>query len=96
MNEQLFILTDSSRIQEKAPSLGKPVLVMRNTTERPEAVDVGTVELVGTDKKKIIEKVNELINNKIFYNKMSKAHNAYGDGKASDKILRYFLKDEQI
>ena len=86
MEKSFLILTDSGGIQEEAPSLGKPVLVMRNTTERPEAIDAGTVELVGTNKDKIIEKVNELINNHKFYEKMSKAHNPYGDGKASKRI----------
>ena len=89
MNIAYLVLTDSGGIQEEAPSLGKPVLVMRDTTERPEAVDAGTVELVGTDKEKIIKKVNELINNKDFYKKMSKAHNPYGDGNAAKRIVEY-------
>ncbi len=85
-------MNNLSQIQEEAPSLGKPVLVMRDTTERPEAVDAGTVELVGTDKKKIIEKVNELIKNNKFYEKMSRAHNPYGDGKASERIIKFILR----
>lgn len=87
MNRAYIILTDSGGIQEEAPSLGKPVLVMRETTERPEAVEAGTVILVGTDKKTIVENVLELINNKEKYTAMSHAHNPYGDGKASEKII---------
>ncbi|RLD75908.1 MAG: UDP-N-acetylglucosamine 2-epimerase (non-hydrolyzing) [Bacteroidetes bacterium] len=93
MEKCYLVLTDSGGIQEEAPSLGKPVLVMRDTTERPEAVDAGTVELVGTDKKKIIEKVNKLINDSKFYQKMSKAHNPYGDGNASERIVKRFIKN---
>lgn len=89
MEKSYLVLTDSGGIQEEAPSLGKPVLVMRDTTERPEAVDAGTVELVGTDKDLIINKVNDLIKDKSKYEKMSKAHNPYGDGKASEKILKF-------
>ena len=88
MEKSYLVLTDSGGIQEEAPSLGKPVLVMRDTTERPEAVEAGTVELVGTDKNLIIEKVNTLISNKDYYEKMSKAHNPYGDGKASERIVK--------
>ncbi|EJF07457.1 UDP-N-acetylglucosamine 2-epimerase [Thiovulum sp. ES] len=91
MNKSYLILTDSGGIQEEAPSLGKPVLVMRDTTERPEAVDSGTVKLVGTNKEIIIAETEKLLNNKAEYNKMSKAHNPYGDGKASEKIVE-FLK----
>ncbi len=87
MEKSYLVLTDSGGIQEEAPSLGKPVLVMRDTTERPEAVEAGTVELVGTDKKLNIEKVSEQIQNKSKYESMSKAHNPYGDGRASAKIL---------
>ena len=89
MEKSYLVLTDSGGIQEEAPSLGKPVLVMRDTTERPEAIEAGTVELVGTDMKKIVEKVNELINNNNFYEKMSRAHNPYGDGKASGRIVKF-------
>ena len=74
-------------IQEEAPSLGKPVLVMRDTTERPEAVDAGTVLLVGTNKEKIIGEVQKLLNNDDLYEKMSVAHNPYGDGLASGRII---------
>ena len=87
MNQAYIILTDSGGIQEEAPSLGKPVLVMRNTTERPEAVDAGTVKLVGTNKNNIIEEVNLLLTNINAYNNMAFAHNPYGDGKASQKII---------
>jgi UDP-N-acetylglucosamine 2-epimerase (non-hydrolysing) len=86
MDISYLILTDSGGIQEEAPSLGKPVLVMRNTTERPEGVDAGTVKLVGTDKNKIVKMVNQLLTDKGEYQKMSKAHNPYGDGNASSMI----------
>ena len=87
MKDSYLILTDSGGIQEEAPSLGKPVLVMRDTTERPEAVTAGTVKLVGTDKEHIINATKVLLNNKNAYNAMRFAHNPYGDGKASDKII---------
>lgn len=87
MNKAYIILTDSGGIQEEAPSLGKPVLVMRETTERPEAVKAGTVKLVGMDKSNIIKEVNLLLSNSAIYNKMAFAHNPYGDGKASQKII---------
>ena len=86
MDCSYLILTDSGGIQEEAPSLGKPVLVMRETTERPEAVEAGTVILVGTNKKKIVKTVNELLSDQNIYNGMSEAHNPYGDGKASKRI----------
>ncbi|BDU51415.1 non-hydrolyzing UDP-N-acetylglucosamine 2-epimerase [Haliovirga abyssi] len=89
MNKSYLILTDSGGIQEEAPSLGKPVLVMRNTTERPEAIEVGTVKLVGTNFNKIIEEVEELLTNKEEYDKMSKAHNPYGDGNACKRIIEF-------
>jgi UDP-N-acetylglucosamine 2-epimerase (non-hydrolysing) len=92
MDKSYFIITDSGGVQEEAPSLGKPVLVMRDTTERPEALKSGTVKLVGTNTQKIIEEAQKLISNKIEYNKMSKSHNPYGDGKACEKIVE-FLKD---
>ena len=100
INKSTIVLTDSGGIQEEAPSLGKPVLVLRNETERPEAVYAGTVKVVGTDKEKIIEEANKLLKDKNEYNKMSKATNPYGDGKACsrivDAILYYFkLKDEK-
>jgi UDP-N-acetylglucosamine 2-epimerase (non-hydrolysing) len=87
MNRSHIILTDSGGIQEEAPSLGKPVLVMRDTTERPEAVDAGTVKLVGTDVDKITTNVNNLLDDKRAYQAMSFAHNPYGDGKASQRII---------
>ncbi len=91
MHNAYFILTDSGGIQEEAPSLGKPVLVMRDTTERPEALEAGTVKLVGTDKKKIIDACQMLFEDKVAYDKMSQSHNPYGDGKACERIVD-FLK----
>jgi UDP-N-acetylglucosamine 2-epimerase (non-hydrolysing) len=87
MSRADIILTDSGGVQEEAPSLGKPVLVMRETTERPEAVDAGTVKLVGTDSDLIIAQVNRLLDDRAAYDAMSFAHNPYGDGKAVDRIL---------
>ena len=87
MRLSTIILTDSGGIQEEAPSLGKPVLVMRDTTERPEAVDAGTVKLVGTNKEAIISALLELLKKETEYQVMSKAHNPYGDGQACNKIL---------
>ncbi|WP_159650858.1 non-hydrolyzing UDP-N-acetylglucosamine 2-epimerase [Vibrio atypicus] len=87
MDRSYLILTDSGGIQEEAPSLGKPVLVMRETTERPEAVEAGTVKLVGTDKATIISEVNRLMKDEEAYTKMSKAHNPYGDGQACNRII---------
>lgn len=92
MDRAFMILTDSGGIQEEAPSLGKPVLVMRDTTERPEAVEAGTVKLVGTDENLILDSVSQLLENEIEYNKMSFAHNPYGDGSACDKILENLAK----
>jgi len=89
MDRASIILTDSGGIQEEAPSLGKPVLVMRETTERPEAVDAGTVRLVGTEAKLIVDQVNLLLTNSDEYQKMSKAHNPYGDGLACGYILEF-------
>ena len=90
MDKSYFIITDSGGVQEEAPSLGKPVLVMRDTTERPEALEAGTVKLVGTDTKLIIKEAQKLIEDKIEYEKMSKAHNPYGEGKACEKIVDFF------
>jgi UDP-N-acetylglucosamine 2-epimerase (non-hydrolysing) len=87
MNKATVIVTDSGGVQEEAPSLGKPVLVMRDTTERPEAVDAGTVKLVGTDKDRIVSAVHALLTNPDEYQKMSRAHNPYGDGKACERIV---------
>jgi UDP-N-acetylglucosamine 2-epimerase (non-hydrolysing) len=88
MQHSHLILTDSGGVQEEAPSLGKPVLVMRNTTERPEAVDTGTVLLVGTDTSEIVKNVNLLLEDSMTYNKMSQAHNPYGDGRACERIVK--------
>ncbi|EJL6761120.1 UDP-N-acetylglucosamine 2-epimerase (non-hydrolyzing) [Vibrio cholerae] len=87
MDRSDVILTDSGGIQEEAPSLGKPVLVMRDTTERPEAVEAGTVKLVGTDVSRIVNEVSILLTDNQAYKKMSVAHNPYGDGAASQRIL---------
>lgn len=89
MNQSYFILTDSGGVQEEAPSLGKPVLVLRDTTERPEAIAAGTVLLVGTDKEKIIVSCSELLENKKKYLEMTKAHNPYGDGLACERIIEF-------
>lgn len=91
MSRSYIILTDSGGIQEEAPSLKKPVLVMRNTTERPEALDAGTVELVRTDKDLIVSKVTELITDSSKYEQMSFAHNPYGDGKATRRIIEVLM-----
>ncbi len=89
MDHAHIILTDSGGIQEEAPSLGKPVLVMRDTTERPEAVEAETVKLVGTDIDKIVNETQLLINNHDIYDKMSRAHNPYGNGNACKKIVEF-------
>lgn len=89
MNQSKIIITDSGGIQEEAPSLGKPVLVTRNTTERPEALEHGTVILVGTDTQKIIDETSRLLDNSAFYAQMSNLHNPYGDGKACEKIINF-------
>jgi len=91
MDKSYFIITDSGGVQEEAPSLGKPVLVMRDTTERPEALEAGTVKLVGTDTNLIIKEAQTLLDNEEAYNNMSKAHNPYGDGKACQKIVNFFI-----
>ncbi|WP_299554758.1 UDP-N-acetylglucosamine 2-epimerase (non-hydrolyzing) [Seonamhaeicola sp.] len=93
MMKSYLIITDSGGVQEEAPSLGKPVLVMRDTTERPEAVDAGTVKLVGTDFEKITSEAFSLLNNSKLYEKMSKAHNPYGDGKANKRIVNFINKN---
>ena len=89
MEKSSIVLTDSGGIQEEAPGLGKPVLVMRDTTERPEALDAGTVKLVGTDYDKIMHEVSELLDNEEAYEKMSLAVNPYGDGVACGRIINY-------
>ncbi|EPT33247.1 UDP-N-acetylglucosamine 2-epimerase [Bacteroidetes bacterium oral taxon 272 str. F0290] len=91
MEKSTLVLTDSGGVQEEAPGLGKPVLVMRDTTERPEAVAAGTVKLVGTDYNKIVSEVSLLLDDKKAYEKMSKAVNPYGDGKACERIVRKFF-----
>lgn len=93
MEKSAIVLTDSGGIQEEAPGLGKPVLVMRDTTERPEALEAGTVKLVGTNYDKIVAEVSELLDNSVYYDKMSKATNPYGDGNACGRIVD-FLKDK--
>jgi UDP-N-acetylglucosamine 2-epimerase (non-hydrolysing) len=90
MEKSYFIITDSGGVQEEAPSLGKPVLVMRDTTERPEALEAGTVKLVGTNSDLIIKEAQELISNKEAYEKMAMSHNPYGNGTACKQIVNYF------
>lgn len=90
MEKSTIVLTDSGGIQEEAPGLGKPVLVMRNTTERPEALDAGTVKLVGTDHDLIVNEVSRLLEDQAYYDKMSKAVNPYGDGLACGRIVKVF------
>ncbi len=89
MSKAYFLMTDSGGVQEEAPSLGKPVLVMRDTTERPEAIEAGTVKLVGTDKNKIVKEAQKLLDDRVEYEKMSRAHNPYGDGKACERIVEF-------
>ena len=91
MDKSYLIITDSGGVQEEAPSLGKPVLVMRDTTERPEALKAGTVLLVGTDADKILSETNNLLQNNEFYKAMSTLHNPYGDGRACQKIIEFIL-----
>lgn len=93
MDRSTFLITDSGGVQEEAPSLGKPVLVMRDTTERPEAVEAGTVKLVGTDRAAIVREANRLLDDTAAFDAMARAHNPYGDGKAADRI-RDILKQE--
>ena len=92
MEKSKLIITDSGGVQEEAPSLGKPVLVMRETTERPEAVEAGTVILVGTNVEKIVGEANALLQDYEKYESMSKLHNPYGDGKASKRIVEFLSK----
>ena len=92
MQHSYFILTDSGGVQEEAPSLGKPVLVMRDTTERPEALEAGTVRLVGTNTESIVSACLQLLQESTVYDKMSRAHNPYGDGKASERICTFIAK----
>ena len=92
MEKSTIVLTDSGGIQEEAPGLGKPVLVMRDTTERPEALEAGTVKLVGTDYMKIIKEVSSLLEDDKYYELMSKAINPYGDGNACTRIVNTLNK----
>lgn len=92
MNRAYMIITDSGGVQEEAPSLGKPVLVMRETTERPEAVDAGTVILVGTDRRRIVSEASRLLNDVAAYKFMSLTHNPYGDGKAVERIVDFLIR----
>ena len=94
MDKSYLIITDSGGVQEEAPSLGKPVLVMRDTTERPEAVEAGTVILVGTNKEKIVSETNKLLNDNNAYIAMSKLHTPYGDGKACSRIVEHIRSKE--
>ena len=87
MKGSTLLLTDSGGLQEEAPALGKPVLVLRRTTERPEAVDAGTARLVGTDPAEIVEQASRLLENEAAYEEMSRAVNPFGDGQASERIL---------
>lgn len=96
MNRAKIIITDSGGVQEEAPSLGKPVLVMRETTERPEAVAAGTVILVGTDTQKIIDETFALLDDEAHFQEMSSRHNPYGDGKACKRIVQYMKKLEMV
>ena len=92
MESSYLVLTDSGGIQEEAPSLGKPVLVMRDNTERPEAVEAGTVKVIGTKKDEIFKSVQELLVNRDLYISMSEAHNPYGDGSSSSRIKKILLE----
>ena len=93
MNQSYLILTDSGGIQEEAPSLGKPVLVLREVTERPEAVEQGTVILVGTNYESIVKKTNLLLSNNHYYKRMTRIQNPYGDGNACSRIIEFILKN---
>ena len=92
LSRSYLILTDSGGIQEEAPSLGKPVIVLRDTTERPEGIAAGTLKLAGTQEDTIYNIIDELLNNNIEYEKMSKASNPYGDGMASERIVNEIIK----
>jgi UDP-N-acetylglucosamine 2-epimerase len=92
MHRAYLVLTDSGGLQEEAPSLGKPVLVLRNETERPEAVEAGTVKVIGTEEAKIVEAVETLLQTRAAYDHMASAVNPYGDGKASARIVEILLR----
>jgi UDP-N-acetylglucosamine 2-epimerase (non-hydrolysing) len=96
MKNSWAILTDSGGVQEEAPGLGKPVLVMRDTTERPEAVEAGTVKLVGAKRDNIIDGVSKLVESPSLYAEMGKAHNPYGDGKAVERIIDFLINNKVI
>ena len=96
INQSTLILTDSGGLQEEAPSLGKPVLLMRDITERPEVLEVGTVKLVGTNKQTIIEETMRLLNDPEVYQKMAYSHNPFGDGKASEKITQVLIDKQKM
>ena len=96
MNQSTLVLTDSGGVQEEAPSLGKPVLVMRDTTERPEAVEAGTVKLVGVNQQTIVDETMRLLNNSDAYQNMAYAHNPYGDGTACEKIMDVLMNFERM
>ena len=93
MEKSTIILTDSGGVQEEAPGLGKPVLVMRDTTERPEALEAGTVKLVGTNYDKIITEMSALLDDAMYYEEMTKAVNPYGDGLACGRIVRRLVRN---
>jgi len=96
MNRAHFVITDSGGIQEEAPSLGKPVLVMRDTTERPEAVTAGTVCMVGVDEERIVAEARRLLSDAAHYRRMSTAHNPYGDGHAAERIAQVIEGQREI
>jgi len=96
MGKCSIVLTDSGGVQEEAPGLGKPVLVMRDTTERPEALEAGTVKLVGTNREKIVNEISELLLNELYYQKMSLAQNPYGDGNACMRIVETIMSFNQL
>ena len=91
MNQAHIILTDSGGIQEEAPSLGKPVLVLRDTTERPEAIDAGTVKLIGTSRERVYQELKQLLTDEAEYKRMAEAANPYGDGRAAARIVACLL-----
>jgi UDP-N-acetylglucosamine 2-epimerase (non-hydrolysing) len=92
MNQSYLVLTDSGGMQEEAPSLGKPVLVLRDTTERPEAVKAGTVKLIGTNRERVFKEAHELLSKQLEYHKMARAVNPYGDGKAAGRIVKVIIE----
>jgi UDP-N-acetylglucosamine 2-epimerase (non-hydrolysing) len=96
MGRSCLIITDSGGVQEEAPSLGKPVLVTRDTTERPEAVLAGTVKLVGTDREKIIQEAGRLIVDQDAYDSMARSHNPYGDGRATHRIVQELINEASV